>query len=1244
MSADEPDDKFIRERKFRRSFDISIDEFKRSESGGEGADVPEDEAIGDIFDPFSTENSDSPGVMNPDGSVDYASENDLITQFSTDGDRGINWILMVTMIVLYSAISIQVGRTFGPLSGTLVLSLLAIVGFGLGEVWVPKERMRLLGITWIIISMKILYGLAIELRHWGIIEEDVYLGLVLLLLVVVNIFVAYRHDHDAIAAQSTLVLLAIGSTAGTEFGEEGVAIMILIATILLHGIAINRNSGNLASLGIAASNLWIGMHAATSGFELGQLRILPLDTPLLLFLLLMAVSAMNAVMAARFAKEENWFSKGFKTLGLGKPGLWGVSISLGMIGAFLVVASYREDLGYALGIVTFLSGSFGGSYLVVRGVEKFRVAIPLISSGFILTMLLLLIGSEEQIFRFSSFEIFTILGASSTGFVILRDQESVSDRVLWLGSVVVLAILVLLVPDSSSGGDGGMVLLGALSILHVGTAVLAIKRNSPALSGVTVLLPWSWLLVEGFLEEGFRTVMLANEISEWEGFVELSPGPLAAYLGISSVLLLLVNVRMGSEGVNLASRFMGVSEISASLRDSGILNLWSIGLWLPMITVLFLGQFGDFTTVSIVTIFSILVAVHVLGELMGQRNSRVDVMISIIAITSLAIQWRHGLDEIMLLLLCVSLSFILFFGEDDHFGLGLTVMSAPMLISLSGVEPSNVLDTPTWFSNWSNGQSIPSVEIVAVICSTAMLFVYLPRAEKMDNMLKPAAAALILLVVTNIMTIDSGSIIARGSSVSMFVLSSFWLISRGEIRSELRTAALRDSIVASTRKFDNDESITGYESNPSSMSTYNPRIAEMAEKRKSSREKTEADDISELLTSDLSHNPLVGLFVILIALSVAVIFSAIGEGGLMLIPTGAFACVVVVMIRNRTRGLELSLPHFLGMEMPIAVSISGISLALAVGHIIPVNSSPDELLDLAVASVLILVLVIISLIHQKNLLDRIEIAIDWFVFPILSARLMASIVLGGISFPFTVDPFNGDLISFTIPWVLLESLLVLCVLLQYWVYEKKEGLGGKVIGGYGIGIRAIAVVFLSFGPAGLLASAGAALRSLSSSQPIGLGISLQSGVLAVLALTAWNSSLYAIFGEFILVLGLMMIIACAITVPLELENWTMVLATDGHILSIVGALYLGMIGGLNLPMILIFMSTVVWVVGILQLRRSLRIWGLADLIAAILCCLVFASNEIIQSDKLFLGMIILAAELGIVAWLSLENQEDLSKD
>ena len=145
------------------------------------------------------------------------------------------------------------------------------------------------------------------MRNWGVIEHDLLLGIVLLLLVVVNILVAYRHDHDAIAAQSTLVLLAIGSTAGTEFGELGVAVMILIATVILHGIAINRGSGNLASLGIASSNLWIGMHAITPQFSAGPLQVLPIENPLLLFLLLMVVTSMNAYMATVFSKNENWF-------------------------------------------------------------------------------------------------------------------------------------------------------------------------------------------------------------------------------------------------------------------------------------------------------------------------------------------------------------------------------------------------------------------------------------------------------------------------------------------------------------------------------------------------------------------------------------------------------------------------------------------------------------------------------------------------------------------------------------------------------------------------------------------------------------------------------------------------------------------------------------------------------------------------------------------------------------------------
>ena len=1251
MSGGEEGDKIIREREFKRLSDIEIDiQIKEKEEGFE-QDEEGDEAFGEIFDPFVDSGSSSPGTIREDGSVLSAPERDIVSELSLEGERKVNWILMGSMIVLYSAISIQVGRTFEPLSGALVLVFLSIMGFYFGEIWIPKKKMALLGVTWVIISMKVLYGLAIELRYWGVISDDLGLGILLLFLVALNIFVAYRHDHDAIAAQSTLVLLAIGSTAGTEFGESGVAVMILLATILLHGIAIQRNSGNLASLGIASSNLWIGMHAVTSEFKIGPLIVMPIETPLLLFLLLMSVTVANAVMATKFARKGNWFSKAFEAVGLGKPGLWGVSISLGMIGASLAVASNRQDLGYALGMVTFLGGSFGGSYLVVRGVEPRRVIAPLLSVGSILTLILLGQEAVEGLVGLTSYQIFTILGASTTVGVILRDQNSVTDRVLWIGSVAILFMLVILIPaeSKSSGGDGGFLLLGLLSILHLGTAILAVIRSSPSLSGVTVLLPWFWVLMEQILEEIIRTVMLANDISDSNGIIELDPTPLAIYLALSGVLLFSVNIRLGGENVNLASGFLGISEISASIRDSGILNLWSIGLWLPMLTILFLAQFGGFTSVSMVVLLGLISSLHVVGHVLGFRIGSEEALAWILAISCLVVQWRHGLDEAMLTLLCISISTILYFGNGKLFGLGFGLVSMPILISISGKEASLELISPEWYSGWSESFSYPEIELLAVLCTAAMLVIYLPRAEKMEEILKPASSALLLLVVNGYLSISSGEAILGASSLLMFAGASFWLISRGEIRSELRSAAKRDSIIG---MFSVQDSYSGDLAdrpqetlNGGKLNTYNPKIAELAELRKRKREMAESEEISELMTSDLSHTPSLGLVIIGIVLVLTVICSAMGFGPLVMISSGIFCCVIVVLIRRRTRGLELELPHFLGMETPIALAIFGICLSLVSAHVIPVDSSPRELLDLAVSSVLVLVLVTISLIHQKNLLERITIAIDWFIFPLLAARLIAAVMVGGLPFPLLVDPLDGDSLNWKGPWLLLELMLILCVMLGVWVERKRAQTGRRMKGdGTAIGVRCIAIVLLSFGPAGLLAAASASYRSVENSEASGLGIALPGAVLAYFSLAGWNEVLMGFFGELLLFLGLLLIFSCALTVPMSQERWTMTLAVDGHIFTLTGALYLGMIGGLDLPLLLVVMSTVIWVVGILQLRKALRIWGLADLVAAVLFSIVFASSEIVKQDKLFLGMIVLALELGIIAWLGLANQEDLAKD
>ena len=219
MSDEAPDDRIIREREFRRKVNIDLSDVVVPERSGDEEERREqlasavDEALGSVFDPFEQPSGDEAGAVQEDGSVPLAPERDIVTEVAVEGERRVNWMLMVSMIIVYSAIGIQAGLALSPLLATGVLLLLAGIGFALGERWVPEPNMTLLGVTWVIISMKVLYGLAIELNRWGFIEIEA-LGALLLFLVAVNVAVAYRHDHDAIAAQSTLVLLAIGSTAG----------------------------------------------------------------------------------------------------------------------------------------------------------------------------------------------------------------------------------------------------------------------------------------------------------------------------------------------------------------------------------------------------------------------------------------------------------------------------------------------------------------------------------------------------------------------------------------------------------------------------------------------------------------------------------------------------------------------------------------------------------------------------------------------------------------------------------------------------------------------------------------------------------------------------------------------------------------------------------------------------------------------------------------------------------------------
>ena len=446
-----------------------------------------DAAIGDVYSPFGSPSPD-------DGPSD-----DVVTGLGVKGERRLGQGLLVAMVVAYSALAAYVGTALPPVIAAPGLLILGTVGLWLGERWIPRPSMRLLGVTWVIISMKILYGFALDAHHWGwfdaLPDAGLGLGVTLLALVGLNVALAQRHDDDAIAAQATLILLLVGSAAGGLYGEFGVVLMIAFGTMVLHGMALLRGTGNLASLGIAASYLWVGVHALSDGWVVLGLHLVPLEDGLLTFLLMAAITGMNAVMATRFAQHENWFSSALEALGVGRPGLWAVSVGLGMIGATLSVAANREDVGYALAQVALLLTAFSGSYLAVRGVAWPSLQAWVLWLPSVLTLALIpLVALEVNVGGWSVYALHAALMVACTSVVILQNEANVSDHVLWVGSVALVVLLTLLVPAGAED-TGQALLVGGVLIVWAGLAWLALRRDAPSLAGTAVLSPWAWAML-----------------------------------------------------------------------------------------------------------------------------------------------------------------------------------------------------------------------------------------------------------------------------------------------------------------------------------------------------------------------------------------------------------------------------------------------------------------------------------------------------------------------------------------------------------------------------------------------------------------------------------------------------------------------------------------------------------------------------------------------------------------------------
>ena len=842
---DSVEDDVLRQKEFRRGGGIDLGQFMIQEP--ENEDIVEeavpvketDEAVGEIASLFSSEDeqTDEPGAIKRDGTVDEAAAPDSVTDMAVHGERRLGYGLLAGMVLVWSVLGWVVGTALPPFLGGPLLIIMGLSGLWAGEKWIPNPTMHLLGVTWVIISMKILYGFALDVHHWGWLDAsplgaDLSLGIFLLVLIGFNILIAQRHDDDAIAAQATLVLLALGSATGALYDELGVAGMILLGTLSMHGLALHRKSGNLASLGIAVSYLWIGLHAFSNDWSIVSIEIVSFDDDLLLFMLMFAVTATNAVMATQFHKADNWFSAAAKALGLGKPGLWAISVGLGMIGALLSIAANRDETGYALAQLLLLMSAFGGSYLAVRGVEWKRLAPFILFPAPFLLILVILLNLEVftiDIANLSAYSIYAILTALLTSVALLRNQQAVSDHVLWMGGIIIVILLTILIPAESDGWR----LLASQATVWLGLAWLGVQRQSPSISGVAVLMPWVWLLM---FATDVESRMFSNDFIP----VVLDEQHVAAWMLLLIVQQLYVNLSQGQATLNLAGRLAGLSELGARARDSGLLQLWNLSFVLSLVSVWGITRVGGMPAWGLIGIMAAILVFHGTLVALGQHRGQPRTMLVAWSIFALHFGWKFGHTSMFAATMVAGCSLMLvhtdrFLSDKDNAKRNQTnsivtyqllVMSALLAIPALRNDASLELTNADWFPQ--DGQDAMMMGFI----SLGTLFHYLSRVTKMDKLLPPTLATVAMI----------GLMLFSGTALELqlltimallsFVGSGAYLAFQGEWRSGMRSVARRDERLREIEAKQRTQIAYNQTSEVTGVQFIDPKMIELAEKQK----------------------------------------------------------------------------------------------------------------------------------------------------------------------------------------------------------------------------------------------------------------------------------------------------------------------------------------------------------------------------------------------------------------------------
>ena len=1285
-------DDVVRKRDFQRAQGVDIHSFMVKQEPEDTPEItqtpspePEDIAVGEITSLFSSgkEERHNPGSVQSDGTVLQEPEMDSVTDLAVHGEKRLGFGLLVAMVLTWSAIGAIVGTVLPEIPSGLGLLAMGLFGLYLGERWIPNPNMRLLGVTWVIISMKLFYGLAIDAWHWGWFDglsfgANEMFGTTLIGIVSLNIFLAQRHNEDAIAAQATLILLLVGSATGAYYGEIGVAVMIGLGTLLMHGLAIYRQSGNLASLGIASSYLWVGIHALSKDWAFFGLEIVPFEDGLLLFLLMTCVTATNAIIAAKFVRAENWFSKAFEAMGLGKPALWSVSVSLGMIGALLAITAHRLETGYALAQLMLLISAFSGSYLVVRGIDVRKLAPYIIfPAPFLLIGLSLYTSGALGItlpWNLDGYSLYAVFTAMFTVVALLRNQTAVSDHVLWLGGLAIVLLLTLLIPSGDSN-NGSRILLITQGVVWIGLSGLAVYRSSPSIAGTAVLGPWVWLLL-------FATDADARLISA--DFIPISINEFDLFLWMSLLVVqqIWVNLRHGEVGLNLAARLVGLSEVGARLRDSGLAKLWNLSFLFSVVVTWAIVRPNALPMYGVVIILGSLLIGHSLMVYFERHLGKPQTLMSFWGIFALLLSWTYGQSSFWALSLVIS-SAILLKSSDRRRAGGATESELERFETLPGQLLTMMMGFLTAFFIMIALDPLTTVPLtgtehmldkemnllVLMLIGLVALVLYLLRAATLEKLLPPAVTAVALIISMALAGRSIAVEVVVLASIIAFVGSGAYLAVQGEFRSGIRALTKKENRIQ--RLKDKQERIqtflesSGMEDSEvlqlggtqegeetTSTPTSNLRLIDtelltLVEKQRKRQRRSGSSGDMDLYVGDIHHQPTIVLLFLSTTILATSYLSFVSGNTLLALSFSVMISILFVgLSRIRANQIGLRLPDIMGIEAPIALGMLGLVLVHVAGR---ASNSVVELGDATHLLVFFGGLVMlggIGLLGRNDLGLRIPNALEGVIYLAAIDRVLCVVIGGEVPIPFDIDPFITTLstLSWTAPLIIIEALLLTAVFGFDWVESKRiqhdmsdhRGAGGR-------SAWLLFIALLSFGPATFAVIIQSARRGVWWTQPAVVLAAWLMLPMAYLASSAWLSDIISLpsVGFIASCLGFLSILFAAWVVQQRQGLWLPAALWAMHILLIGSAF-----GYSNLLFAVLFIllcSTASWVSGVLTLRKAWRVVGALDLVLS----WIIAGIVIVQgaSVEILLAILIAsAALLGLVTYLTQTHEGEMANE